>query len=550
MAGQIISSKDYEGPVDGGRQAQGVAYKANVHAYVSDEDASEVAFAASQGLLVSNHSYVSGGYVSQYDDVSAWDTIMYQAPYYLSVWSCGNLGPVDGLNNAAVTKNGLGVAATYSVLNYTGPESVQISNHATEPSSWGPSDDGRVKPDIAAHGYNARMAGNRNDLDYINGSGTSFASPTVAGAVALLQQHYHNINSEFMRSSTVKGLVLHTADEAGANPGPDIAFGWGLMNTKTAAQAITENAGKSLVIKDSLKNLGTFVREFIASGTEKLKVTVCWTDIPGPNISISNDSTRVLVNDLDARISAAGTTYHPWKLDWSNGRTSAQGPALQGDNNRDNVEMVEVSNPVAGQKYTLTINHKGTLVGNGQRYSLIVTGLADCVANRNITAPVTGISSDNQEASSTINLTNTISSGAQAIYHAADEVMLKDGFSSVSGSQFRAYLEGCTTDYNARTAAVERAVVTYPIAPSSVEKTELPENAVYPNPGTGVFRVKLDGIPSGKVEVVAGDGQAVFGRSFKNQAELEVDIKNSTPGIYILRVVSDQKVLTKKIVKK
>ena len=49
---------------------------------------------------------------------------------------------------------------------------------------------------------------------------------------------------------------------------------------------------------------------------------------------------------------------------------------------------------------------------------------------------------------------------------------------------------------------------------------------------------------------MAGDGQAIFGRSFKNQHEMEVDIKNSTPGIYILHVVSDQKVLTRKIVKK
>lgn len=124
------------------------------------------------------------------------------------------------------------------------------------------------------------------------------------------------------------------------------------------------------------------------------------------------------------------------------------------------------------------------------------------------------------------------------------------GFTATRDSQFRGYVAGCTNDYAARLRPVERAVVTYPMPVTEENTSELPDNAVYPNPGTGIFRVKLNGIPSGQVEVVAGDGQGVFNRSFRNQSEMEVDIRNSTPGIYILRVVSDQKVLTKKIVKK
>jgi hypothetical protein len=348
-----------------------------------------------------------------------------------------------------------------------------------------------------------------------------------------------------MRSSTVKGLMLHTASEAGPAPGPDITFGWGLLNVESAAKAISNNGGKSTILEDSLGGGKTFAREFIASGSEPLVASICWTDTAGTPVSDNNPMIQ-LVNNLDVRLSDGTNTYYPWKLD----STNYNGPALKGDNNRDNIEKIEIANPVPGQKYTLTVSHKGSLYKNGQWFSLIVTGLDECVANRTISSNVNSVSADQQQASATITLQNSISNGAKAIYHATDEVLLKNGFTGLAGSEVRAYLEGCTNDYNARTASTERTVVTYPTTSSVENATELPENAVYPNPGNGVFKVNLNGIPSGKVEVVAGDGQAVFGRSFKNQTEMEVDIKNSTPGIYILRVVSDQKVLTKKIVKK
>jgi hypothetical protein len=39
----------------------------------------------------------------------------------------------------------------------------------------------------------------------------------------------------FMRAATLKALAIHTADEAGSADGPDYEFGWGLLNTKSAA---------------------------------------------------------------------------------------------------------------------------------------------------------------------------------------------------------------------------------------------------------------------------------------------------------------------------
>ena len=72
----------------------------------------------------------------------------------------------------------------------------------------------------------------------------------------LLQQHYQNLNGSgnFMRAATLKALAIHSADEAGPAPGPDYAFGWGLLNTKSAAQVIVGNGGDHQIIEDVLSD--------------------------------------------------------------------------------------------------------------------------------------------------------------------------------------------------------------------------------------------------------------------------------------------------------
>lgn len=64
-----------------------------------------------------------------------------------------------------------------------------------------------------------------------------------------------------MRAATVKGLALHTADEAGPDPGPDYMFGWGLMNTKRAAFQITDDQGQNSIDERVLADGDTYIRE-------------------------------------------------------------------------------------------------------------------------------------------------------------------------------------------------------------------------------------------------------------------------------------------------
>ena len=372
---------------------KGMAHQAELWANEWNNDESEMANQASQGLILSNHSYgYNSAMLSQwqfgfYDGTSqSWDQIAFNAPFYTIVKAAGN-DRVAGYNTgapfgnsgynlitgSACSKNVLVVAAVNAVTNYTGPSSVVMSSF----SSWGPTDDGRIKPDISGMGVNVYSTSSSSNTAYNTKSGTSMASPNVTGTLVLLQQHYKNLNAgQFMRSATLRGLVIHTADEAGANPGPDYAFGWGLLNAEKAANVISQKNVTSIIDEKILHNGGSYTLNVTAlSNTTPLEVTISWTDPAGtplPPNTLNSTSPR-LVNDLDVRVTHGSTTFFPWALDPANPAAAA----TQVDNFRDNVEKIIIPNPIAGATYTITVTHKGMLQGgNPQAYSLIVSGIA------------------------------------------------------------------------------------------------------------------------------------------------------------------------------
>ena len=230
VAGTLIG----EGVVS---SAKGMSYQATLAAYDWNSDESEMASAAASGMHVSNHSYGygTGWYYSSssgdwywYGDISVstvedygfgfysseaetWDEIAYDAPYYTICKSAGNDrndypgagvghyyydggwtwstesrdpdGGFDGYDCISwngTAKNILSVGAVNDIPGgWTDPSDVVMSSF----SGWGPTDDGRIKPDICANGVSLYSTMDGNDTDYYSLSGTSMSSPNLAGSL-------------------------------------------------------------------------------------------------------------------------------------------------------------------------------------------------------------------------------------------------------------------------------------------------------------------------------------------------------------------------------
>jgi hypothetical protein len=418
--------------------AKGMAFNAaTLQSYDFNNDITEMSAAAS-GLLLSNHSYGdeagwnfndsqnrwewyglpgdSVDYTFGFYDTRAqsWDKIAYNAPYYLIVESAGNSrssnGPAVGetyygykskTDQTIISKGprpaGISDNGGYDIISTTGNAKNILTVGAVNPlpfgpkvredvsvayfSGWGPTDDGRIKPDIVGNGVNVLSVGVQNPTSYLTLSGTSMAAPNITGSLYLLQEYYaQKNNGAFMLAATLKGLVCQTAFDAG-NVGPDYIYGWGLLNTQKAAQAITDNGTKSLIKESILQQSQTQTFTVVASGNDVLAATISWTDPEGsitPDGTI-NSRTPKLVNDLDIKVSDGTTTYNAWVLN----PDAPAAPATTGNNIRDNIEQVYIPNTIPGKSYTITVSHKGTLTSGSQAYSLIVTGaggVAYCVS--------------------------------------------------------------------------------------------------------------------------------------------------------------------------
>jgi hypothetical protein len=423
VAGTILAKGVYA-------PAKGMAFNAaTLSSYDFSNDVTEMSNAAS-GLLLSNHSYgdVAGWNYNETADrwewsglpgdsvdynfgfynsrVRAWDQIAYNAPYYLIVESAGNSrndrGPAVGSTyygyasrtsasfvNKGARPAGISDNGGYDIISTTGTAKNILTVGAISPlpygpanssqilvsnySSWGPTDDGRIKPDIVGDGNNILSTSSTATTAYSALSGTSFSAPNVTGSLYLLQEYYAQKNAgNFMRAATLKGLACHTAVDAG-RVGPDYIYGWGLLNMVKATQAITDNTTKSLIKENTLTQGQTQTFTVTASGSGPLAITISWTDLQSTATAegIVNSRTPKLVNDLDLRIADGSTNYRPWLLDPANPAFDA----TTGDNIRDNMEQVFIANAVPGKTYTVTISHKGALQSGSQAYSIIATGV-------------------------------------------------------------------------------------------------------------------------------------------------------------------------------
>ncbi len=427
--------------------AKGMSYAATgMRSYEWTNDSAEMAAAAAAGMYTSNHSYgnilgwfFDGTYgwmwfgdinvsttedynFGRYSQIAVdYDNVAYNAPQYLICKAAGNdrnnTGPAPGtthwhwssvagawlsstdthpsdaqsggfdtMDAPANAKNILTVGAVNDIpAGYVNPASVVMSTF----SSWGPTDDGRIKPDVVGNGVGLYSCENSSNIAYTTADGTSMATPNVSGSINLLTQAWMYWGGWDLiadetpapRSATIKAIVIATADEAGASNGPDYSNGWGLMNTERAMDVIAHNAvlgfnaafpalGPMGAGETNLpQNTVDSYYFYVDSPARTPKITVAWTDPAGAVSSNTVDpTTSRLVNDLDIRMVRVSdnATVSPWVLN----PALPGNAATQGDNTRDNVEKINMYSTQPA-KFKLTVAHKGaSLVGGSQNYSL------------------------------------------------------------------------------------------------------------------------------------------------------------------------------------
>ncbi|MCW2119622.1 S8 family serine peptidase [Flavobacterium sp. 7A] len=285
--------------------------------------------AANDGVELTSNSYgvnLTSGYNTTRYNVSdrGDDDVTVKYPYLLNVYSNGNAQSAyaGGFNTSTkASKNALHVAANE-------PTDV-ISNY----SSFGPTLDGRLVPQISAVGSNVYS------LDYSNGyqimSGTSMATPGTSGTLVLLYERYKNIYTEKPLASLMKALVCNTAKDVG-NPGPDYKYGFGNLNALRAVKVLD----KKMFYTASVVNGASYEKQIIVpAGLVSLKVMLNYTD-PGA----TPGATAILVNDLDIKIVKDGVVTLPWILD----PTLPNSNAKRGVDYLNNIEQITLDNPAAG----------------------------------------------------------------------------------------------------------------------------------------------------------------------------------------------------------
>lgn len=273
-------------------------------------------------------------------------------------------------------------------------------------SSTGPTEDGRLKPDVVAPGDQAddspmnpwgtgdKIRSTVPTDTYGEKSGTSMSTPAVSGVLALMLQQYRQTFYgdetviEAPLPSTYKAILCHTATDLVDDPkyhagidfvGPDYIYGYGRVDAQAAVDVVRDQRFvEGAILSEGDEDTYTFEVE---AGEPDLVVTLAWDDVAAnPGDALAN----ILKNDLDLLlVDPSGTTFHtPWELDPDNPETPAarntfasQTLAVAG---RDTVNVVEQAFVDAPAEGTWTVRVLGTeLPFPHQRYSIVAGRATD-----------------------------------------------------------------------------------------------------------------------------------------------------------------------------
>ncbi|NHI04028.1 hypothetical protein DYY67_1403 [Candidatus Nitrosotalea sp. TS] len=282
----------------------------------------------------------------------------------------GNRDPTENFTTVdppATAKNSISVGEIYS-------KDYSIS----DTSGFGPTSDGRIKPDIVAPGCYGETPNdylittgvnfNLNESNYETAPcGTSYATPLAAGIGSLMVEKWNQLhpNSPGLLPSTVKAILVHTALDLGS-PGPSYKYGWGAINAKSAVELIDRNALQSSGHLINVANVSSgkeITFNFTSNTTDDVKATLVWDDPPAAPFAAST-----LVNQLNLTlIDPSGNHIEPYLLNSS----QPNKPATTGNDTVNNVK-VAVGNGIPGT-WQAVVDGSRVFPNTSQYFTLIIS---------------------------------------------------------------------------------------------------------------------------------------------------------------------------------
>jgi subtilisin-like proprotein convertase family protein len=288
------------------------------------------------------------------------------------VFANGNDGPgAQTVGSPATAKNVISVGAAEGVQAFGGADGCGVSDSGADSandiidfSSRGPCKDGRMKPDIVAPGthisggvaqqaspgpngtalacFNASgVCGGPSSNNffpsgqqfYTASSGTSHATPAVAGGCALLRQYFINLGFAAPSPAMTKAFLANVARYMTGTGANDTLWsnnqGMGMMDLGrafdgTARILSDQDAGLKFTATGQTRNWTVSIPD----STKPFRVTLAWTDAPGNTVGAAYN------NDLDLTVYHGGAVY---RGNVFSGATSAQGGAYDPRNNMESV---------------------------------------------------------------------------------------------------------------------------------------------------------------------------------------------------------------------
>ncbi len=320
------------------------------------------------GARVHSNSWGSNEYGKYTQSSYDLDRFVWDNPEMVIVFAAGNSGPDSAtIGSPATAKNVIAVGASQSL------KMDENSDELASFSSRGPTEDGRIKPDIVAPGKwilstkssvaSGNLWGDYNNSDYYCYSGgTSMSTPIVAGAATLTRQYY--IQNEVLESpgaALIKATLIN-----GAYRLPEYDYyeqGWGRLDLEKSLFP----PGLNLEFFDgysqnvTLETGESWARTYYVNNSSvPLSATLVWIDYPAePFVS------KTLVNDLDLKVIC------PENEIYFGNDFDLEGTA----DNTNNVEQVRINSGIKGA-YQIIVN--GTNVPKGpQSFALVISGVTD-----------------------------------------------------------------------------------------------------------------------------------------------------------------------------